>query len=331
MTKYRDYEAKPLFVERINSLIEDEKDKEEYWRIIRTRPRASIRCNTLKISPEDLKARLESKGWEIEQPFPDYKEIMILKSQLNPGELGKAIEHILGYYYVQEISSMLPVLALKPSSQDIVLDLCASPGSKTTQMAASMGNAGTILANDKDIGRIAILQANLERVGASNVIMARHDAVQLCLKLEKLGIRFDKILLDVPCSGEGNIRSNPKTLLTWNIRMIHSLSRLQKKIISSAVNLLKEGGELVYSTCTQTPEENEENVNYLIEKFGMRVLATELPVKSRPGILEWAGKKFDKQVENCCRIYPQDNNTEGFFITKIKKLSDKIKSKKELE
>ena len=185
MTKYRDYEAKPLFVERINSLIEDEKDKEEYWRIIRTRPRASIRCNTLKISPEDLKARLESKGWEIEQPFPDYKEIMILKSQLNPGELGKAIEHILGYYYVQEISSMLPVLALKPSSQDIVLDLCASPGSKTTQMAASMGNAGTILANDKDIGRIAILQANLERVGASNVIMARHDAVQLCLKLEK--------------------------------------------------------------------------------------------------------------------------------------------------
>ncbi|MCX6747996.1 MAG: RsmB/NOP family class I SAM-dependent RNA methyltransferase [Candidatus Pacearchaeota archaeon] len=319
MTKYQTYEPKPLFVERINFLLPDEKDMQAYWKIIRTKPRASIRCNTLKISPENLKSRLESKGWEIEQPFPDNKEIMIVTSELKPGELGKAIEHILGYYYVQEISSMLPILALDPSGEDLVLDLCASPGSKTTQASARMENSGTILANDKDIGRIAILQANLERVGASNVVMTRHDAVQLCLRLEKLGIKFDKILLDVPCSGEGNIRSNPKTLLTWNIRMIESLSRLQKKIASSAVNLLKENGELIYSTCTQSPEENEENVNFLVERFGMKVLPCKLPVKSRQGIIQWKNKTFDKQIKNCCRIWPQDNDTEGFFLARLKK------------
>ncbi len=319
MTSYKDYQPKPLFVERINSLLEDEKDREKYWEIIRIKPRASIRCNTIKISPEKLKLRLEKKGWKIEQPFPEHKEIMIVSSQLNPGELGKSIEHILGLYYVQEISSMLPIIALNPSSQDLVLDLCASPGSKTTQASAMMENSGTIIANDKDIGRIAILQANLERVGASNVIMTRHDAVQLCLRLEKLGIKFDKILLDVPCSGEGNIRSNPKTLLTWNIKMIESLSRLQKKIISSAVPLLKDGGELVYSTCTQAPEENEENVNFLVERFGMKVLDCKLPVKARAGILEWRGKKFDKQTKNCSRIWPQDSNTEAFFVARLGK------------
>ncbi len=319
MTHYKDYEPKQLFVERINSLLQDEKDRQAYWKIIRTSSRASIRCNTLKISPEELKARLEGKGWKISQPFKNYPEIFIIENKLQPGELGKSIEHILGLYYVQEISSMLPILALNPSSSELVLDLCASPGSKTTQAAAKMQNSGTIIANDKDIGRIAILQANLERVGASNVIMTRNDAVQLCLKLESLGIKFDKILLDVPCSGEGNIRSNPKTLLTWNIKMIESLSRLQKKIISSAVNLLKEDGELVYSTCTQAPEENEENVNFLVEKFGMKVLKTSLPVKTREGILEWKGKKFSSQIKNCCRVWPQDNDTEAFFLARLRR------------
>jgi 16S rRNA C967 or C1407 C5-methylase (RsmB/RsmF family) len=150
------YEPKPLFTERINKLLPDEADRQAYWKIIRIESQTSIRCNTLKISPENLKARLEEKGWKIEQPFPQ-KEIMIVKSQLQPGELGKAIEHLLGYYYVQEISSMLPLLALNPKPDDIFLDLCAAPGSKTTQASALMQNSGTIIANDKTIDRISIL------------------------------------------------------------------------------------------------------------------------------------------------------------------------------
>lgn len=311
------YEPKPRFEERMRKLLGEDYDK---FREFSKKPSInSIRCNTLKIKPEELKIILEKKGWKIKQPLVSCPEIMVIENWLAPGELGKAIEHILGYYYVQEISSMLPILALSPKPGEILLDLCAAPGSKTTQATAMMENKGTIIANDKDIGRISILSSNAERCGCSNIIITRHDAVQLCLRLQKLGMKFDKMLLDVPCSGEGNIRSNPKTLLMWNEKMIKKLSRLQKKIIASAVPLLKEGGEMIYSTCTHAPEEDEENVQFLVDKFNMEVQKINLPIKARCGIEEWQGKKFDKQLNSCCRVYPQDNNTEGFFLAKLRK------------
>lgn len=315
-------QPKALFEERMKQLIPD---YDKFLEISREPSARWIRCNTLKIKPDELKKRLEKKAWKVSQISDKFPEIMKIDSSLQPGELGKSVEHLLGYYYVQEVSSMLPVLALNPQPHEIILDLCASPGSKTTQIAARMENQGLLVANDKDVTRIIILASNLERVGATNTLVTRHDAVQLCLKLSKLGIKFDKILLDVPCSGEGNIRSNPKTLLMWNIKMIKKLSRLQKKIISTAIPLLKENGTLVYSTCTHSPEEDEENVNFIVEKFNMQVEKIELPIKCRPGISEWKNHKFDEQVENCCRVYPQDNDSEGFFLAKLK-FSDKTKS-----
>src|SRR3989344_1581695 len=214
------YSPKPLFKERIEALLESKQDAEKFWQYSEMPLPRTIRCNTLKISPEELKKRLEEKGWQMKQPFPNAPEIMLIENNLQPGELGKTKEHLLGHYYVQEISSMIPILALQPKAEDILLDLCASPGSKTTQASAMMQNKGTIIANDKDIDRISILSANLEKVGASNVIVTRHDGVQLCEKLKKLGFKADKILADVPCSGEGNLRSSPKTLLTWNLKVI---------------------------------------------------------------------------------------------------------------
>jgi len=308
------YEPKPRFEERMKKLLSD---YDKFLEISKIPSINSVRCNTLKISPEKLRKRLEDKGWKIEQPFPNHEEIMII-GKLNPGELGKSVEHMLGYFYVQEISSMLPILALKPKPGELLLDLCASPGSKTTQASAMMENSGTIIANDKDVGRIKILASNTERCGCTNIIMTRHDAVQLCERLAKLRLKFDKILLDVPCSGEGNIRSSPKTLLMWNEKMINKLSRLQRKIASTAIQLLKPEGELIYSTCTHAPEENESNVHFLAEKFNMTVEKISLPVKCRPGLTEWEGEKFGKQLENCCRVYPQDNNTEGFFLAKLR-------------
>lgn len=320
------YEPKPLFKERIESLLQDKQDIKRFWQIIEKPLPKTIRCNTLKIFPEKLRKRLERK-WQVIQPFPKYPEIIVIESFLQPGELGKSREHILGYFYVQEISSMMPILALAPKPEDIVLDLCASPGSKTTQASAMMQNRGTIIANDKDIARISILSSNLEKCGTSNTLVTRHDGVVLCEKLKKLGMKFDKILTDVPCSGEGNIRSSPKTLLMWNIKMINKLARIQKKLASSALELLKPGGELLYSTCTQAPEENELIIQYLLDNFNIEIEEIKLPLKTREGITEWQGQKLNPELKKCHRIYPQDNNTEGFFLCKIKKMEEEDETK----
>ena len=311
-------EPKPLFKERIETLLPDSSDREAFWEIIRKQPVNSIRCNTIKIPAEKLKARLEKK-WKIKQPFKSHPEIMIIQSYLLSGELGKSIEHLLGYYYVQEISSMLPMLTLAPQPGEIFLDLAAAPGSKTTQAAAMMNNQGTIIANDVNLGRISILSANLQKVGATNTIITRHDGVILCNKLKNLGMKFDKILVDAPCSGEGNLRSNPKTFLMWNIKAVKKLGRIQKKLASSALEVLKSGGEMIYSTCTHSPEENEEVIQYLLDNYDIETETISLPLKTRPGLTSWQDSKFSNELKKACRVYPQDNNTEGFFLCKIKK------------
>ena len=209
------YQLKPLFEQRMKNLLKEEEDFEKFLQYIEMPLQKTIRCNILKISPEELKSRLETKGWQITQPFPEHEEIMIIKSRLEPGELGKSLEHMMGYYYVQELSSMMPILALEPKPNELILDLCASPGSKTTQTSAKMQNTGTIIANDNKMERIAILASNLEKCGCTNTIVTRNDGVQLCEKLAKQNIKFDKILVDAPCSGEGNIKSNKKPLLRW--------------------------------------------------------------------------------------------------------------------
>ncbi len=320
MRQTRTYEPKPLFLERMSALLGSEINS--YLEILKKPVVNSIRANTLKISPDELLKRLKSKGWLIEQPFKDYPEIMIIKNELNPGELGRSLEHLLGYYYVQEISSMLSVLALKPKPGELVLDIAAAPGSKTTQIAAEMENTGTIIANDVNLGRIKILASNLERCGVTNAIITRRDGVALCKKLKENGFLFDKILVDAPCSGEGTIRSSPATLQMWNPNTIKSLSKLQKGLVSAALEILKVGGEIVYSTCTHAPEENEEVVDFILKEFGKKVNIEKinLPVKCRPGVNKWLDISYDKNVEKSCRIYPQDNNTEGFFIAKFRRV-----------
>ncbi|MBI5803354.1 RsmB/NOP family class I SAM-dependent RNA methyltransferase [Candidatus Pacearchaeota archaeon] len=281
----------------------------------------SIRANTLKISAEELKKTLEEKGWNIKQPFKKNPEIMIVDLELLPGELGRSLEHILGYYYVQEIASMLPVIALNPKPGENVLDLCASPGSKTTQIAMMMKNQGLIIANDVKLDRIKILASNLERCGVMNQIITRCDGINLCEKFSRMNISFDKILLDAPCSGEGTIRSTPRTLQSWNINKIYSLSNLQKKLLRSALKILKIGGEIVYSTCTHAPEENEEVIDSVLRELkNVKTEKIVLPVKCNPGLISWKENKYSKELKKSCRIYPHLSNTEGFFIAKLRKM-----------
>ncbi len=318
------FPPKEGFVKRIEALI-GKKESKEFFEISYTKCPVSIRCNSLKMSPKELVGRLEGYGWKIKQPFSEFPEIMIV-SGLEPGELGNSKEHLLGYFYVQEISSMLPMLVLRPEPGEFVLDLCASPGSKTTQAASLMKNKGTIIANEVSLGRVGILASNLERCGVTNTIITRRDGVALCDSfLKKTKFRFDKILVDAPCSGGGTLRKSPKTFLIWNVNMIKKIANVQKRLAEAAVRVLKVGGEMIYSTCTLAPEENEMIINYLLEKFDIEVKSIKLPLKFRCGVCEWEGKKFSEEVKKCLRLYPQDNNTDGFFVTKIRKLSEEEK------
>lgn len=317
----RDYQPKTKFIERMKILLKDKKDLERFLNVAKTRPKKSIRANTLKIQPNELKQKLIEKAWKIKQ-LPDHPEIMQIQNQLEPGELGTTIEHLLGYYYVQEITSMMPIIALNPKKDEIVLDLCAAPGSKTSQTAALMQNTGTIIANDLSLPRISILSANLERLGVTNTLITRHPGTELIEKLNKIGMKFDKILIDAPCSGEGNIRCSPRTYLEWSEKLLKSLGKKQKKLVQEILTILKPGGELIYSTCTHAPEENEEVVQYLLENNpDLKIQPiTNLPIKTRPGILKWGKNKFHKDMKHAVRIYHHDNDMEGFFLCKLKKI-----------
>ena len=337
--KKQNYEPKPLFIERINELLTGKEDNEAYWKILKIEPVNSIRCNTLKISTKKLIKKLKEKNWKVSQPWENYPEVMIVEgkkptgkekeiingkglAKLEPGELGRSLEHLLGYYYIQELSSMLPIIAMPPKENEIYLDLCAAPGSKTTQAAATMQNKGTIIANEVSMGRMRILASNLERCGVTNTIITRKEGRALSRNLQKIEFKFDKILVDAPCSGEGTIRSSPKTYVMWNPKTIQSLSHLQKQLFKKSFERLKIGGEMIYSTCTHAPEENEEVISEMLEelKGEIEILKFELPIKTRPGITKWKEKTYNEKVKLSQRVYPQDNNTEGFFVSKFKRI-----------
>lgn len=315
------FEPKPLFAERMNKLLGSETN--DFFEYCCKQSPDFIRVNTIKISASELYGRLV-KRWVIGQPYSEHPEIMKVVSKkdgskLEPGELGKAKEHLLGYYYVQGLSSMMPVIALNPTKEEAVFDLCASPGSKTTQIAMNMENSGFLMANDNDLQRIIVLNSNMERCGVTNCIITKEEGARLCEKLGKLGMRFDKILVDTSCSGEGVIRENPETMKMWNYKMIKNFASQQKRLVAAAMSLLKPEGTLVYSTCTLAPEENEEVVQFILNNFPAKTEKIELPIKTREGILEWEDKKFNDGIKNCCRIYPQDNDSEGFFVAKLRK------------
>jgi len=297
---------KEKFIERYKKLT----DWDKFEKASREWLRKSIRVNTIKISVSELKKRLEKQGWKLTQ-IPWCKEGFWIEGERT--DLGNLIEHALGYYYVQEAASMLPPLALEPQENNVILDVAAAPGSKTTQIAQQMKNTGIVLANDITGDRLASLGINIQRCGLKNV------SVMKC-KGQFIKGQFDRILLDAPCSGTGTIMKSIRSAMDWNPVSIESLSGLQKKLILVSFNNLKENGILVYSTCTMEPQENEGVVSYLLEKFpNAKLEEINLDIKRSPAILEFENKKYNPEVKKCLRIWPQDNNTEGFFVAKIKK------------
>jgi tRNA (cytosine49-C5)-methyltransferase len=300
---------KPLFIERYSNLTDWDKFKDYSLSFLRR----SIRINTNLASIAEVKKSIQSKGWKLD-PIPWCKEGFWI-SHPDRRDVGNLFEHHLGQIYVQEAASMIPPLVLDPKPGDIVLDMCAAPGSKTTQMAVMMKNEGLIVANDYKGARLQSLGINLQRSGLTNTIVSLMSGKRFH------EFEFDKILVDAPCSGTGTIRKSLKTITIWNPGMISKLARQQKELIVSAFDNLKSGGEMVYSTCSVEPEENEGVIDYLLEKFDdAKVVKVKLPgLKLAKPVMEFKGKKYNLAVKDVMRIWPQDNDTEGFFVCKIRK------------
>ncbi|MHA1238833.1 MAG: NOL1/NOP2/sun family putative RNA methylase [Candidatus Odinarchaeia archaeon] len=270
----------------------------------------SIRVNTLKITVEDLINRLESKGFRF-KPIPWIKEGLWVKE--SPFTLGSTSEYLLGYYFIQTAASMIPPLILNPSKDDLVVDMSAAPGGKTTHIAQIMGNEGVILALDVSRSRMRSLRSQISRCGVENTILFRMNAI----KLPELGVKADKILLDAPCTGEGLIPEDPERKTSRSIEDLHVCASIQRQLIDAAAQCIKENGILVYSTCSIAPEENEEIINYALEKYPFRVEKINLNI-GEPGLTDFFGRTVDSSISHAVRLYPHKHKTIGFFICKLK-------------
>jgi NOL1/NOP2/sun family putative RNA methylase len=257
----------------------------------------SIRVNTLKISEQELLKRLEKKVKLTKIPFTDSG--YWVESDF---ALSSTPEYLQGYYYIQEAASQLPVKVLSPENTDAVLDMCAAPGSKTTQLAQVMGNKGSIVALESNSSRLAALKNNLERCGVTNCIIYQKDAAHA----DDLGILFDKVLLDAPCSG--NFVTDSAWFDKRSIEGIKLMAKTQKELLRAAVRVLKPSGTLVYSTCSLEPEEDEEVIEWALDTFPVKLVETGLKV---------GDSGITAMTKLCRRFWPGKTGTQGFFIAKL--------------
>lgn len=253
-------------------------------------PPLTIRANTLKVTPEELKTKLESEGFEVTNGRISPNALNVKGSRLLETDSFKN-----GEFSVQDESSMAAVEILEPKPGDFLLDLCAAPGGKAVYAGELMKNQGRITACDLYENKLNIVERTAKSHGIKNLVCEVQDAAKLN---EKFLEKADKIICDVPCSGLGVIRRKPEIKYTKSIDDIKELCKIQYAILCNAVKYLKRGGELVYSTCTVSPAENEGIIKYFIKKH------------ENDGYQVCYKKQF----------LPFEDGTDGFFVAKINKL-----------
>jgi len=269
-------------------------------------PNPSIRINNMNTKKTNIVKRLESLGVVLEKiPFLDYG-FWVCKSRFS---LGATAEYLLGLYSIQEAAAQIPVTLFTELENKAVLDACAAPGGKTVQLADLMQNTGVITALDVKKQRLFALSNQLERCRVKNTVVYLMDARKSSL----LGVKFDRILLDVPCSG------NYVTDRAWfNRRALKDIERnaeVQRLILAEAVNVAKNNGEIIYSTCSLEPEENELNIDWAIRTLNLEV--EEINCYGDKALTNVFGRQLDRSIANCRRIWP--TQTQGFFVCKLKK------------
>jgi NOL1/NOP2/sun family putative RNA methylase len=229
---------------------------------------------------------------------------------------GSTWPYVHGWVHGQEEVSALPPVVLDPEPGERVWDAAAAPGSKTTQIADLMDDRGTLVANDTNMGRLAPLRSNTERLGVTNTVVTHQDARNFSLKPLAFDA-FDRALVDAPCSCEGTVRKNPDAVDDWSPEHLEHVAGLQKGILRRAVQATRDGGTVVYATCTFAPEENEAVLDYVLDAEDCRVVDDDVGLETRPGITEWQDESYDEQVALGTRVYPHLNDTGGFFCAKL--------------
>lgn len=262
----------------------------------------------LVCSPDEValtEAMLHAQGYEFE-PDPFFAPARRLTAQPRP--LGSSLAAFFGRIYIQDRASMLPPVALQPPPGAAVLDMCASPGSKTGQLAGMVGASGLVLGNEPAPARLATLRRNL-------LAMGLFQTATCCSPGESLPLAdhsWQHILLDPPCSGWGTVERNPKVLAMWKDHKVLPLIHLQRALLREAARLLRPGGVMAYSTCTTNPEENEQQVLFAQEQLGLRLE----PLPPLPGF------SLRAPLHNCAgvwRLDPLPGDTQGFFVARLRK------------
>ncbi|WPH00892.1 25s rrna (cytosine-c(5))-methyltransferase nop2 [Acrodontium crateriforme] len=277
-----------------------------------------IRTNTLRTHRRDLAHALINRGVTLE-PVGKWSKVglQIFESQV---PLGATPEYLAGHYILQAASSFLPVMALAPQEHERVLEMAAAPGGKSTHMAALMRNTGCIFSNDSNKDRAKGLIGNIHRLGVKNTIVSHYNA----LEFPRVMGGFDRVLLDAPCSGTGVIAKDASVKTNKTEADFLRLPHLQKQLLLAAIDSVdhasRTGGYVVYSTCSVTVEENEQVVQYALNKRpNVKLVSTGL-VFGKEGFVKYQTKRFHPSMKETRRYYPHAYNVDGFFVAKFKKV-----------
>jgi NOL1/NOP2/sun family putative RNA methylase len=276
------------------------------WEYENVKPRQAIRINSINEKKANVAKRLQSLGIEL-QKIPFQKNgYWIRKSKFS---VGAASEYLLGLYSIQEAAAQIPATLFTEPEDKAVLDACAAPGGKTVQLADLMRNTGAIIALDIKKRRLTALSNHLERCRVRSAIAYYMDA----RRVSRLKMKFDRILLDVPCSG--NFVIDKDWFKKRTIKDVERNARLQREILNEAAKVLKNDGEIVYATCSLEPEEDELNIDWAIRSLKLKV--EKINCYGEKALTSVFGKKLDSSIEHCRRIWP--GQTQGFFVCKLKK------------
>jgi len=302
----------PELANYLQSILND-----QYQAYLSAKPEpVSIRVNTLKSNLNLLKQQL--MNWHVPwQPHRVNPNGIIIENDFLP--LSHSLSFFKGEFNYQGIASQLPVLALDPQPGETILDMAASPGSKSTQIAALMKNRGRLVLNEVSTRRLRVLIVTTLRCGGINDVTMRLSGQRIGALFPHF---FDRVLVDAPCSALGTLPEHFDEISSWwSVKTMNSLANLQYHLLVSAIKATKVNGVIVYSTCSISPEENEEIIDKILNEYPVKI--EKIPFSSnygfQSGFTTYENKKFNPELKKAIRTFPQLSRMEGFFIVKLRK------------